>query len=347
MSEKLNVKSQQTGVQEGIKLLGKLVEKATTILVLQPEKPDTDSLGTSLALEQILGDLGKDVVMYCQDAIPTYLRIFEGWDRVQDKFPNKFDFTIAVDFGDPQQMERTLAKYSTQLQSKPFVVMDHHKTRKPMSFPSVDIIDPGTAATGELVVNVCQQLDWTINKAAAYAIVPSIMADTLGLSTPTTTADTVEAVAKMVRLGVDLSELRRRRETAEALPTELLTYKGELLQRVEYYAEGRIALVVIKPEELTKYADVHDPADLVNQEMRTAKGVQIAAVLRNYNSQLYGRKIKISMRANLPIAAKAAEHFGGGGHDQAAGCTVEGREPDDVKAELVKVITPLLADAAV
>ncbi len=327
--------------------LQQLVTEAKSILVLQPEKPDTDSIGASLALEQILGDLGKEVVMYCQDPVPEYLRIFDGWDRVSDVFPSKFDMTIAVDFGDPQQMERTLAKYSGALQSKPFVIFDHHKTRKPMSFPSIDLIDPGTAATGELIVKICSLLNWNINLAAAKAIVPAIMADTLGLSTPTTTAETVEAVAQMVRIGVDLSELRRRREIAGALDPEILKYKGELLQRVEYFADGRIAIVVISPEELKQYAERHDPADLINQEIRTVKGVQIAAIMRNYDSTLYGRKIKISMRANLPIAALAAAHFGGGGHDQAAGCTVEGRQPDEVKTELVKVITPLLQDATV
>ncbi len=331
-----------TEIETAIAQFEKLVARSQKILVLQPEKPDTDSIGASLALEEILGDLSKEVVMYCKDPVPTYLRIFDGWDRVSDEFPADFDITVAVDFGDPQQMERTLAKHGTALQSKPFVILDHHKTRKPMAFPSIDVIDPGTAATGELLVKICNQLGWTINEQAAKAIVPAIMADTLGLSTPTTTAETVDAVAQMVRTGVDLSELRRRREIAGALEPDLLKYKGELLQRVEYYAEGRIAIAVINPTELKSYAERHDPADLINQEMRTVKGVQIAAILRNYDSEAYGRKIKISMRANTPIAAKAAEHFGGGGHDQAAGCTVEGREPDDVKAELVKIITPLL-----
>ncbi len=332
-------------IERAITTLEQYVTQAKTILVLQPEKPDTDSIGASLALEQILGDLGKEVVMYCKDPVPTYLRIFDGWDRVIDTFPPKFDITLAVDFGDPQQMERTLAKHGTALQSKPFIILDHHKTRKPMAFPSIDVIDAGTAATGELVAKICNQLGWNINLDAAKAIVPSILADTLGLSTPTTTAATVEVVAQMVRIGVDLSDLRRRREIAGALEPDLLKYKGELLQRVEYYAEGRIALVVIKPDELKTYAERHDPADLINQEIRTVKGVQIAAIMRDYDSSLHERKIKISMRANLPIAALAAAHFGGGGHDQAAGCTVEGRKPDDVKAELVKVITPLLQDA--
>ena len=43
--------------------LGKLVEAATTILILQPEKPDTDSLTSSLALEQALGDIGKTTTL--------------------------------------------------------------------------------------------------------------------------------------------------------------------------------------------------------------------------------------------------------------------------------------------
>lgn len=345
MNNETDIRPSTSGLKAGIEQLAKLVEQAQTILVLQPEKPDTDSLGTSLAFEQILGDLGKEVVMYCQDPIPGYLRIFDGWDRVVDKFPAKFDFTIAVDFGDPQQMDRTLAKHGSTLMSKPFVVFDHHKHRKPMAFPSIDIIDAESAAAGELVAKVCQELGWKVNEAAAKAIIPSIMADTLGLSTPTTTANTIETVAQMVRNGANMSELRRRREKAEALEPEILALKGRLLGQVEYYDEGRIAILVVTPEELNKYAAVHDPADLVNQEMRTVKGVQIAAVLRDYDSTLYGRKIKISMRANLPIAAKAAEHFGGGGHDQAAGCTVEGRPVQEVKKELVEVISQLTKHA--
>ncbi len=40
-----------------------LIDQADTILILQPEKPDTDSITSSLALEQILGDLGKEIIL--------------------------------------------------------------------------------------------------------------------------------------------------------------------------------------------------------------------------------------------------------------------------------------------
>lgn len=314
-----------------------MVKSAKRILILQPEKPDTDSLGSALALEQILGDLGKEPIMYCHDPIADYLRQFDGWDRVTDDFPKQFDLTIVVDFGSPQQLERTLIKQSGALSSRPFVVLDHHKNRTPMDFAATYVVDIESAATGELIAIVCHELGWNINLTAAKAIVPSIMSDTLGLSTPTTTARTIETLAEMVRLGVDMSELRRRREEVDALDSELVHLKGALLTRAEFYVEGQLALVVVTPEELSRFASIHDPADLVNQELRTAKGVLLAAVLRNYNSELYGRKIKISLRANLPIAAKVAEHFDGGGHDQAASCTITGRPIDEVKAEFIKV----------
>ncbi|QQR51925.1 hypothetical protein IPG36_04930 [bacterium] len=39
--------------------LQKFIDAAGTILILQPDSPDGDSLGTALGLEEILGDLGK------------------------------------------------------------------------------------------------------------------------------------------------------------------------------------------------------------------------------------------------------------------------------------------------
>ena len=50
----------------------KLIENASTIVVVQAENPDGDSLGSSIALEEILGDMGKHVTMYCPVDIPRY-----------------------------------------------------------------------------------------------------------------------------------------------------------------------------------------------------------------------------------------------------------------------------------
>jgi len=75
----------------------KLIDSANKIIVVQAENPDGDSLGSALALEEILGDIGKEVVLYCPVEIPKYMRYIKGWDRVVNQFDTSFDLAIIVD----------------------------------------------------------------------------------------------------------------------------------------------------------------------------------------------------------------------------------------------------------
>src|SRR5580704_9176227 len=74
-----------------------LLDQAEKVLIIQADNPDGDSLGSALALEQILGDLGKQTYLYCGMEIPTYLRHLTGWSRVSRDVPHKFDVSIIVD----------------------------------------------------------------------------------------------------------------------------------------------------------------------------------------------------------------------------------------------------------
>ncbi len=64
------------------KKIQNITDQAENIVIIQADNPDADSLASALALEQILGDMGKKVHLYCGVSIPSYLRYLEGWDRV-------------------------------------------------------------------------------------------------------------------------------------------------------------------------------------------------------------------------------------------------------------------------
>ena len=55
--------------------IGKLIDGASKIVIIQADNPDGDSLASALALEQILGDLDKEVVLYCGVDVPRYLSL--------------------------------------------------------------------------------------------------------------------------------------------------------------------------------------------------------------------------------------------------------------------------------
>ncbi len=314
-----------------------MVADASTILVLQPEKPDSDSLASSLTLEQILGDMGKMVIMYCKDPVPAYLAHYPGLDRVTDEFPDQYDLTLLVDMGGPQGLSRTLEKYQGRLVKKPFAIIDHHANREPMPFETFDIIDPSSLATCEQLFHIAQQLDWPISAEAAELMIPGILADTRNLSIPSVTSDSFRVVADLMDFGANLAAIHDRYRLNNAIEPELISLKGRLLNRMELFAGGKIALVVVSPEELKQYADIHDPSDLVIYDMQRAKGVEVAVVIRHYGGM--SNKIKISTRANMPVAAKACQEFGGGGHDRASGCQVIDTPAQEVKDRFVSVLT--------
>lgn len=108
----------------------KLINDAQKIIVIQAENPDGDSLGSSVALEEILGDMGKDVRLYCPVDTPKYLRYIKGWDRVTTDFDTSADLAIIVDTAADVLLSKVLDTPGVRhfLETHPVLVIDHHTT---------------------------------------------------------------------------------------------------------------------------------------------------------------------------------------------------------------------------
>ncbi|HXR49516.1 MAG TPA: DHH family phosphoesterase, partial [Verrucomicrobiae bacterium] len=126
---------------------------AKTLVIVQADNPDADSLGSALALEQIFGDLGKETHLYCGVDVPTYLRYMAGWDRVNKELPNHFDASVIVDASTMTLFDR-LSGSGQQgwLAAKPCLVLDHHETvENVIPFANLVLNDYSRASTGELI----------------------------------------------------------------------------------------------------------------------------------------------------------------------------------------------------
>lgn len=312
------------------------------VLILQPENPDADSIASALALEEILGDQNIKVIIYSYVHIPSYLGYLEGVDRITDEFPNQFDATIIVDTTTGSLLENTLQGSNlTTINKKPVFVLDHHPEASSLPLPHAVYFDeqPGAVATGELVYFLAKKQGWEINKTAATHIIESILADTLGLSTEAVTSQSVHVVATMLELGADMSDIDSRRRKYMQKSKEIIAYKGELLQRIEYFCDGKLALVHIPWEEIAKYSPHHNPSMLALEELRNAKGVVVSVAIKSYPDG----KITGKIRANSqPIAGELSSHFGGGGHSYASGFKVTDWTYEDLKPELIKKTSELL-----
>ncbi|NCU37899.1 hypothetical protein EOL96_02470 [Candidatus Saccharibacteria bacterium] len=293
-----------------------LISDASSVVVIQAENPDGDSLGCSVAIEEILGDLGKKVSLYCPVDIPKYLRYIKGWDRVTSDFDTSAEIAIIVDTSADVLLGKTLETAGVRhyLESHAVLVLDHHITKSTLSFEHT-LVSQDVVATGELIYNLAITASWAINAQAAENLLVAIMSDSLGLTTQNTSADSFETAAQLVRLGANNSEIElRRREFMKKSP-EILAYKGELIGRIEYLLEGKLGLIHIPWEEIQEYSDQYNPSMLVLDEMRLVEGVEVTCALKTYPDG----KITGKFRCNAPVADVVAGYFGGGGHAYAAG----------------------------
>lgn len=313
-----------------------------TVLILQPENPDGDSVASALALEEILGDAGKEVIIYSYVHIPDYLGYIQGIDRITEEFPNKFDATIIVDTVTASLLENTLkgAKLNA-ISKKPVLILDHHPTENNLPLENAEFYggEGQCVATGEIVYHLAMQNKWDINQTAATHIVESMLADTLGLTTEAVLPETVLTVAVMLKRGANMAEIdKRRRSYMKKLP-KIVTYKGVLLQRVEYLVGGQLALIHIPWEEIQEYSPHYNPTMLALEELRNTEGVELAVGIKTYPDGKITGKIRAN---NRPLAGELAGHFGGGGHDYAAGFKTTDWKYEELKLELIKKSQELL-----
>lgn len=325
--------------------IDQIVKDAKTLVIVQADNPDADSLGSALALEAILGDMGKDISLYCAVDMPSYLRYLSGWDRIQNELPKQFDASVIVDASTLTLLEKlSNSGQIGWLANKPCIVLDHHeKVENPIPFKSVEINDHSRASAGELIYLVAQQLKWKVPQSAKEFITSSILGDTQGLTNNLATSETYRILANFIDAGVDRPAIEEMRREFGKMPKEIYKYKAELIKRTSFESDGQLAYVTIPQKEINEFSPLYNPAPLIQNDMLQTENVKLAVVFKHYADG----KVTGAIRSNQssPIAGKVAEFMGGGGHAYASGFkTPTGQNIDEVRSKCINFANELLKE---
>ena len=318
-----------------------LIESATNIVVIQAENPDGDSLGSALALEEILSDLGKQVRLHCPVDIPKYLHYINGWDRVVTEFDQKTDLYIIVDTTADVLLSKTLQIPGVRhtLETHPVLVIDHHISESTLSFDT-ELVSILAVSTSEVIFNIATACDWEINPQAAEDLLIALMSDSRGLTTQSSSAESFFVAGRLTELGASNAEIEERRREFMKKAPEILAYKGALIQRIEYHLDNKLALVHIPFEDIQEYSDKYNPSVLVLDEMRLVEEVEVAIAIKTYpDGKLTGKLL-----TNAPVAADIAGYFGGGGHPYAAGFRIY-ESYNDAVPEIIRATDKALSES--
>lgn len=325
-----------------VQSIQKAVEAAQSIVVLQADNPDGDSLASALALEHILSDMGKDVSLYCGVNVPEYLRFMTGWDRVLKTLPSTFDLSIIVDTSAHILLDKLEHSFERPwVNNKPCIVLDHHAdVACDIPYATIVCNPPDFVSTGELILEISKALKWSRSIAANECIAHSILADSLGLVSEGTTSNTYRRMADLIDEGVDRAKLEEARRALSKMPESVFRYKATLIERTEFYFDNKIAILIVPEDELFSIGTLYNPKPLILNELAQVQGVEYAILLKVYKNRLTGAIGSMNREAS---AANLAEHFGGGGHSYRAGFKLEGDiDVAAIKTEVIQEAMKLL-----
>jgi len=315
-------------------LLHTLRDSQGKILCLGHVHPDGDVLGTLFGLGLALGAAGKSVTFAGPHPVPGVLDFLPGSDRwnVWKTAPETFDIIVMTDCPNPDRSEGLLegARGPQSL----VLNIDHHPDNR--RYGTVNWIDPSAAATGEMIFDLVRALGLRVTPAVALNLFTAIHTDTGSFRYSNTTPRTFTIAAELTAAGADPSLVSDRLYQQRA--RDSLVQLGEVLRLVRVSEDGRIAWLSV-PRGLVSQ-EFLDAEDLVGYP-RSVGGVKVAVLLREEEPG----KVKASLRAKGEVPVNAIAHrFGGGGHENAAGCTLSGTL-DEAAAVLLQAVSESL-DAA-
>ena len=326
--------SQGFSVTPPPQLLETLSEPSGSVLCLGHVHPDGDVLGTLFGLGLALGVAGASVTFAGPHPVPETLSFLPGVDRWQvwKAAPVTFDIIVMTDCPNPDRSEGLLE--GTRGPQTRVLNIDHHPDNR--RYGTVDWIDPSAAATGEMVFDLVRALGLRVTPAVALNLFTAIHTDTGSFRYSNTTPRTFRIAAELAAAGADPALVSDRLYQQRA--GDSLVQLGEVLRRVEISDDGQVAWLCV-PRGLVS-REFLEAEDLVGYP-RSVRGVKVAVL---FSEEAPG-KIKASLRGKGDVPVNAIAHrFGGGGHENAAGCTLSGTLAE-ASAALLKVVRESLGAA--
>ena len=301
-----------------------MLKAADNILLLAHQYPDGDTLGCNFALCLALQRLGKQARVLCGDPIPVkYDYMYEGIPQ-PDFTP---DFVCSLDVADAKLLgPRVQSEYGERVD----LCIDHHSTNT--GYAKNTCLDASCAAAAMIVYRLIGELGVTVDTAMATCIFTGIATDTGCFKYANADALAHRIAADCIDLGIPYEMINRVNfdmKSRARIELERLALDG-----MQFFYDGRVAVMTITNEMVRRSGATENDLEGLPPIPRQIEDVWVGITLRQKADGNY----KISARTGTHADASAiCALLGGGGHNRAAGCAVEGTV-EEARAAILQAV---------
>lgn len=308
------------------------IKKAETIVIMAHETPDGDAIGSCLAMKVALRKLEKNADVIIKE-VPKIFDFLPGREEIKsDSDIEKYDLAISLDCAD---FKRLIGNEYFE-KAKQTIVIDHHSSNK--MYGDINFVNPVAPACCQILIGMFQYFDIDIDKELGTCILTGIITDTGGFKYSGVTPETFEFTADLLQKGVNVSDIYKRvLQTKTKANFELMR---KAIDKMEFLEDGKVTFTYITNDELKEVnAGIGDHEGLV-EIGRDVEGVEVSVFIRQKDDE--ENVYKVSMRSNEYVnVSDVCIMFGGGGHEKAAGATIQGniqQVKQKIMNELKKVL---------
>ncbi len=213
-------------------------------------------------------------------------------------------------------------------------IIDHHKTASVQSNCIIDATSPATAC---LVQQIIEKTNTKLTQEAANHLFFGMATDTGYFRfLKEDSAEVFRAAARLVECGANPRKIYDTMTGGKAYSTRKLL--GVLLSKAERYYNGKLVITFETMEDSKKYGQEGRDSDALYSLLLAVDEVEAVVFLRQDTEHTCTAGFR--SKDSVDVSAIAAK-FGGGGHKNAAGLSIEGKLENIIPAickEFAKVL---------
>lgn len=305
-----------------------VLKNSTRLALCGHVMPDGDCLGSVAALGMVLEEMGKTVALASPDPLPElYAFLPRARDFVigEAVLAGHYDTFVALDCSVPERLGPVRKLLDRNIN---IINIDHHVGAG--SFAGFNYVDPGAAATGEIVMDLLDAMGAGLSADVALCLYVALVTDTGSFQYENTSSGTLMKAARLMDSGVQAGKVNIR--LFEEKPLKSIRVLEAALGSMELSDCGRVAWTSVQKETLERLSALDEHTDGLIGVLRGIRGVEVAVFFREISRGRY--KVGLRSKGQVDVNLLAAR-FGGGGHTRASGCIMEGHLKD-IKHMLVQ-----------
>ncbi len=297
------------------------IKQAKKILLVTHNQPDGDALSSLCALTGLLINLNKKFFAYCYDAPPRQFEFLPYLEKINSDKNEliflEYDLIVVLDCGSLSRTKLT-REIKNKSNSQFVIEFDHHP--KVDNYANIEIRDPNSSSTAEILYHFFKNNNIKINKNLAICILTGLMTDTGNFLYPNTSDQAIKIASEMLLYGAKFPQILENTWRNKSLPT--MKIWGKAINNLRINKKYNFAYSVLTHEDLSREGIIDEELEGIAGFLSNLYGVNGLLFLRGEKN---GR-IKGNLRTTIPQIdiSKLAQVLGGGGHAKASAFVMEG-----------------------